>query len=399
MLTFTAIDKAIPKDKTYSLFDGEGLHVFIKPNGSKLWRFRYSFSGKENMLSFGSFPEVSMTAARAKRDDARKLIANGINPSQRRRDDKAAATVAARNTFRLVAEDYIEHLRAQGKAETTIIKRTWLLHDLASSLADRPIAEITAHEILAVLKRIERTGRRETAQRLRGTIGSVFRFAIATLRATNDPTYALRGALLAPIVEHRAAITDEKELGALMVCIDEYDGWETLRAALLFIALTMARPGDVRHMKRDEVNFEKAVWKIPADRTKMRRPHEVPLSKQALAVLHAIWDFSQHPLVFPSVRSLLKPLSENAMNSALRRMGYQKHEMTSHGFRASASTILHDRGYDSEHIEAALAHQDENEVRRAYKRTTYFNERVKLMQDWADLLDTFRALAIKREAA
>jgi integrase len=390
VLTVFALEKAKPREKPYKLSDGGGLSLHVQPNGSKLWRFRYRFGGKENMLAFGPFPAVTLASAREKRDAARRLIAEGIDPSQQRKNQRAANADAAKNTFGLIAAEYLEKLKAEGAAESTISKNTWLLEDLASPLTARPITEIKAAEILDLLRRIEKSGRRDTARRLRGTIGSVYRYAIATLRTESDPTYALRGALLQPIVQHRAAITDERELGALMRCIDEYDGWPTLRAALLFLALTMTRPGDVRHMRRTEVNFPKATWSIPAERMKMRRPHDVPLSRQALQVLREIWDVSQHELVFPSVRSLKKPLSENAMNSALRRMGYDKSEATAHGFRSSASTILNERGFNPDVVEAALAHEDEDEVRRAYNRSRYWTQRVELMQAWADLLDDFR---------
>jgi integrase len=390
VLTVFAIEKAKPREKPYKLSDGGGLSLLVEPNGSKLWRFRYRFGGKENMLAFGPFPAVTLASARHKRDAARRLIVEGIDPSQQRKDQKAANAEAGKNTFGVIAAEYLAKLKAEGSAESTLSKNKWLLKDLASPLAARPITEIKPAEILDLLRRIEKTGRRDTARRLRGTIGSVYRYAIATLRAENDPTYALRGALLQPIVQHRAAITDERELGALMRCIDEYDGWPTLRAALLFLALTMTRPGDVRHMRRTEVNFPKATWSIPAERMKMRRPHDVPLSRQALQVLREIWDVSEHELVFPSVRSLKKPLSENAMNSALRRMGYDKTEATAHGFRSSASTILNERGFNADVIEAALAHEDEDDVRRAYNRSRYWPQRVELMQAWADLLDRFR---------
>lgn len=399
-LTLFSIEKAKPGEKSYKLSDGNGLALLIEPSGSKLWRFRYRFGGKENMLTFGAFPEVSLASARTKRDDARRLIAEGIDPSQKRKAEKAAATTSAQNTFAALAAEYIKNLEEQGKAASTVDKNRWLLEDLAKPLASRPITEITPAELLDLLKRIEKSGRRDTARRLRGTIGSVYRFAISTLRATNDPTYALRGALLQPIVQHRAAITDERELGALMRSIDEYDGWPTLRAALLVLALTMTRPGDVRHMQRSEIIFPKATWRIPPERMKMRRPHDVPLSTQALAVLRDIWPLSEgHELVLPSIRSLVKPLSENAMNSALRRMGYDKDEATAHGFRSSASTILNERGFDDDVIEAALAHQEEDDVRRAYNRATYWPERVKLMQAWADLLDDFRRESLSRSVA
>jgi len=221
-----------------------------------------------------------------------------------------------------------------------------------------------------------------------------------TLRASNDPTVPLRGALLKPKVEHRAAITDEREFGVLISTIEEYDGWPTIRAALQLLALTMTRPGDVRGMRRSEIDFDKAVWRIPAERMKMRRPHDVPLSRQALEIIRDIWPLSDHgELVLPSVRSNKKPLSENALNCALRRMGFEKHEVTSHGFRATASTILNERGFNPDVIEAALGHQDKNAIRRAYNRATYWPERVKLMQTWADLLDGLKKDALTKARA
>jgi integrase len=389
-LTHTEVLNARKRETAYRLLDGEGLRLHVQTSGSKLWRFRYRYMDKENMLALGSFPEVSLAAARTKRDDAKKLLASGIDPSTQRKLDKIAAAVAAANTFGAIAAEYLERLKEKNSAETTIIKNRWLLEDLAAPLKNRPISSISPAEILIILQKIEKSGRRESARRLRGVIGSVFRLAIATLRAKDDPTYALRGALLPPIVQHRPAITDEVQLGALMRNIDEYDGWPTLRAAMLLLALTMTRPGDVRFMRRSEIIFPKVLWRILAERMKMRRPHDVPLSRQALAVLRSVWGLSSGELVLPSIRSWSTPLSEGAMNSALRRMGYAKDEMTAHGFRSSASTILNERGFNPDVIEAALAHQDEDEVRRAYNRTTYLKERITLMQDWADLLDTFR---------
>jgi len=390
-LSHFAITKARPKDKPYKLADGNGLYLLVQPGGGKLWRFRYRFAGKENMLAFGVYPDVSLSDAREKRDQARKLLAAGIDPSSRRKTDKAAAFVAARNTFGAVADEVLANKEANDAAASTLDKNHWLLKELAAPLEKRPIAEITAAEILQLLKRIEVSGRRETARRLRGLIGSVFRYAIVTLRANGDPTVALHGALLAPKVQHRAAIVDERRLGGLMRAIDEYDGWPTVTAALKFTALTFARPGEVRGAKRAEFHLENAVWRIPEERTKMRKPHEVPLSRQSREVLQNIWSLSDNgELVFPSIRSNRKPLSENALNSALRRMGYTKEEVTAHGFRSSASTILHERGFAPHVIEAALAHQDENEVRRAYNRAQYWPERIQLMQAWADLLDEFQ---------
>ena len=401
MLTDVAIRKSAARDRAYKLSDGGGLYLLTQPNGSKLWRLKYQYAGKEKLLSFGSYPTITLAEARSRRDEAKKLLASNIDPAAKKKLDKIAAATAAQNTFGAVAAEYLANLRENGVAESTLDKNRWLLEDLAAPLASRPVADIHPAEILDILKRIEKSGRRDTARRLRGTMGSVFRHAILTLRATIDPTFVLRGALLTPKVTHRPAITDEVELGRLMCSIDEYDGWPTLRAALQLVALTMTRPGDVRHMCRSEINFEKAVWRIPAERMKMRRPHDVPLSIQALEILRDIWPLSDHcDLVLPSIRSTRKPLSENAMNSALRRMGYAKDEMTAHGFRAAASTILNERGFRPDVIEAALAHQDENEIRRAYNRAAYWPERIQLLQAWADLLDEFKKLSVgNRHAA
>lgn len=393
-LTQLTIVKAAPKERPYKLSDGNGLHLLVRPNGSKLWRYRYRFAGKENMIGLGAFPSTGLAEARTKRDDAKKLLEAGTDPATQKRLDKIAAATASQNTFGALVEEYLANMRESGASDQTIKKNRWLLEKLAAPLARRPIAEITAAEILDLLKRIEKSGRRETARRLRGTIGSIFRYAIVTLRATDDPTAPLQRALLAPNVQGRAAIIDERQLGALMIAIDEYDGWPTIRAGLMLLALTMTRPGDVRHMRRAEIDFEKAMWRIPAERMKMRRPHDVPLSRQALELLTDIWSLSDEgSFVLPAIRSTARPLSENAFNSGLRRMGYASHEMTAHGFRATASTILNERGFDPEVIETALAHQDKNDVRRAYNRAKYWNDRVNLMQAWADLLDEFRERA------
>jgi integrase len=390
-LTDLAVRNAKPRTKPYKISDGGGLFLLLQPNGSKLWRLKYRSQGKEKLLACGSYPMTSLAEAREKREAARKLLSNGEDPSQKRKEAKLQAALATQNTFGLIAAEHIERLKATDKAHRTIEKNRWLLTDLASRLTDRPVAEITSAEILDVLLRIEKSGRRESARRLRAAISSVFRLAIVTLRAESDPTFPLRGALLAPKVVHRAAIVDEVSLGGLLRAIDEYDGWPTITAALKFAALTFARPGEIRGARRGEFDLGKAVWQIPAERTKMRRPHGVPLSRQAVAVVEGIWTLSDHgDLVFPSIRSNRRPLSENAFNAALRRMGYTKDEMTAHGFRSTASTILNEHGFNPDVIEAALGHQDTNAIRRAYNRATYWPERVKMLQAWADMLDDFR---------
>jgi integrase len=393
ILTHFDIKNAKPTQKPYKLTDGGGLYLLVQPNGSKLWRLKYRFLGKERLLAFGAYPLFTLAEARAKRDEAKKLLAAGTDPSVKKKLDRIAAENSAKCTFGIVAAEFLESHEAKGSAESTKNKVRWLLQEIAAPIANRPIAQITPAELLDLLKRVERSGRRETAKRLRATISAVFRLAIVTLRAEHDPTAPLKGALIAPNVRHRAAITDERHLGGLLRSIDEYDGWPTIKAAMLFTALTCARPGEVRGARRAEFDLDRSVWRIPAERAKMRRHLDVPLSRQAKAILAEVWPLSEDSgLVFPSIRSNQRPLSENAMNSALRRMGFTQHEMTSHGFRSTASTILNERGVRPDVIEAMLGHQNESAVRRAYNRASYWPERVELMQRWANMLDEFRKL-------
>lgn len=307
-LSQLAITNAKSKDKPYMLLDGEGLHLQVHTSGSKLWRLRFRFSGKANMMSLGPFPAVSLKDAREKRGEIKKQIAAGIDPSLRKKLDRISAT--SPNTFGAIADEYIANLKANDAADITISKKRWFLEDLAAPIRNRPVNEIVPAELLDILKKIEASGRRDTAHRLRSVMGSVFRLAVATLRASNDPTYALRGALLKVKVKHRAAITDECELGRFLLALDAYDGWPILQSAFQFLILTMSRPGDVRHMRRNEVDFEKRLWRIPAERMKMRRAHDVPLSRQSLEILKSVWPLNEgHELVFPSLaptRSLFR---------------------------------------------------------------------------------------------
>ena len=396
-LTHLAVRNAKPKKKPFKMADGGGLFLQVQPNGSKLWRLKYRYDGKEKLLSFGPYPLIGIAEARGKRDEAKRVLVEGSDPAAQKKQEEIAAKTAARNTFGLVVEEYLENMAANDRAPATISKAKWLLQDLASPLSKRPVNEITAAEVLDLLKRIERSGRRETAKKLRGTLSAVFRLAIVTLRAENDPTTALRGALVPPKTKGRPAITDEGELGALLCAIDDYSGWPTVAAALKFLLLTCVRPGEVRGAVRSEFDLDKAVWRIPESRMKMRRPHDVPLSHQALQIVRDQWPIpDEAELIFPSIRSNRQQLSENAFNAALRRMGYTKDEVTSHGFRATASTILNSRGFDPDVIEAILAHQDKNAIRRAYNRSSYWDQRVIVMQEWADLLDEFRSLGLGR---
>ena len=383
--------KAKPAAKPYKIFDGGGLYLHVQPTGSKLWKQKYRFNKKEKVLSFGKYPTISIAQARKLRDEAKEKIAQGTDPSVEKRLAKITAETASRQTFGLIAEEYLQNLEANGAAQSTLKKTSWLLQDLASSLSKRPIKEISAAEILHILKKVEETGRRETAKRLRGTIGSVFRLAIVTLRAETDPTTALQGALLAPKVKGRSAITSEAKLGALLRAIDDYDGWPIISHALNFLMLTCVRPGEVRGALKAEFDLKNAKWEIPAERMKMRQPHAVPLSNQATEILHQAFELPDNSrYVFPSLRSSDRPLSDNSFNAALRRMGYTKEEVTAHGFRVSASSILNNRGVDGDVVEAILAHQDKNTIRRTYNRATYWEQRQEVMQQWADMLDEFR---------
>ncbi|MFT9454136.1 tyrosine-type recombinase/integrase [Komagataeibacter saccharivorans] len=394
-LTDTACRAAKGREADYKLSDGGGLYLLVKPSGARLWNQAYRFSGKQKKLSHGAYPVVSLAEARRLRDEAKTLLASGVDPGANKKAAKLTAVISATNTFGGIAGEYLQRIEDEGAAASTVAKNRWLLVDLAGpDLAARPIADISPAEILTLLQGIERSGRRETARRLRSLIGTVFRFAVSTLRAKDDPTLLLRGALKAPKVHHRAAITDEKRFGALLAAIDAYDGWPTLQAALQFTALTFARPGEIRGATWAEIDMEEAVWRIDGSRTKVRRPHDVPLSRQALAVLREVREVRRmSALVFPSIRSSARPLSENAMNAALRRMGFTQDEMTAHGFRAAASSILNERGFRPDVIEAALGHQDQNKIRRTYNRASYWQERTELMQAWADRIDQMKRTA------
>jgi integrase len=391
-----AIRNAKPSTGIVKMSDGGGLQLWIMPNGSKLWRVAYRFSGKQKrlqkLLTLGAYPAVSLSSARQGRDDAKALLAKGIDPAEQRRRDEEARADSNANTFAKLAAEVLEKKRKEGKASGTLAKREWFNRLADADLGHRAIRDITASDVLAVLRKAEGRGLIETAHKLRASIGEVFRYAIATQRADNDPTYALRGALQTPVTKHRAAILDPQELGGLLRAIDGFKGQPTTTAALKLMALLFPRPGELRWAEWQEFDLDKAVWIIPASRTKMRREHRVPLPRQAIAILKGLQAYTGHcALVFPGLGSLKRPISENTLNGALRRMGYAQDEMTSHGFRAAASTLLNEAGlFSADAIERALAHQDADAVRRAYARGAHWQERVALAQWWADNLDTLR---------
>jgi integrase len=380
------IRHAKPQAKPYKMSDGGGLQLWISPDGAKRWRLAYRFGGKQKALAIGVYPAVGAKQARDEREKAKALLAAGQDPSAVRKLTKASAISAAANTFDAVADELLAKKSREGKAERTSSKIEWLLSLARPDLGPRPIAQITAAEVLRVLKIVEARGKLETAKRLRATIGQVFRLAIATGRAENDPTGALRGALAAPVVRHRAAIIDPKGFGALLRAIDGYEGAPETKAALLLSALTFCRPGEIRSAEWVEIDLQNAVWSIPAEKMKMRRPHRVPLSKEAVAVLDSIKLITgNYRFVFPSARSHKRCMSENTITGALRRLGFTKDEMTAHGFRSAASSILNESGlWNADAIERQLAHVDNDSVRRAYARADFWDERVRMMQWWAD---------------
>jgi integrase len=331
---------AKPSPKPYKLSDAGSLHLLITPNGSKLWRLSYRFGNKQRLLALGKYPDTSLSEARDKRDASKKLLADGVDPSEQRRIDKVTAKVSRANTFASVADELVSKKITEGKAASTVGKARWLLDKASADFGQRAIAEVSASEILETLRRVEASGTIDTAHRLRAVIGEVFRFAIATNCATTDPTTALRGALVAPKVTHRPAITDPVAFGALLRAIDSYDGQPETRAALQLLALLFPRPGELRQSIWEEFDLAAGIWVIPAIRTKMRREHRVPLPTQAVAILKdlkAVTGHGKAGLLFPGVRVLSRPVSDGTLNAALRRMGYSADEMTSHGFRASAS--------------------------------------------------------------
>lgn len=355
-LTDTQIRTAKPGDRPYKLPDGGWLFLVVNPTGSKLWRMAYRLDAKERTLSFGAYPTVGLRAARDRRDEAKELLAAGQDPGQKKKADKIARAISAATTFESVGEEYLDKLRREARAPATIDKVMWLLALAAPKLGKRPIAEISPPEVLALLKGIENRGNLETAKRLRGTVGAIFRYAIATARATNDPTLALRGAISAPRVKHRAAITDPVAFGALLRAIDGFQGQPSTVAALKLLPLVFTRPGELRMAEWAEFDLENAVWTVPAARTKMRREHRVPLARQALAILEWLRPLTgEGRLVFPGTRTATRPISENTLNAALRRLGYSQDEVTSHGFRATASTLLNESGrFSADAIERAL---------------------------------------------
>lgn len=402
-LTDVQIRTAKPQAKDVKLFDGGGLFLQVTPSGGKLWQLKYRFEGKEKLLALGAYPAVTLQEARKRREDAKTLLANGADPGAVKKAQKASKGEANPNSFEVVAREWAEkHSRkwVENHAEKTLNR---LERDLFPWIGNRPIAEITAPELLKVLQRIEERGAPETARRAMQNCSQIFRYAIATARANRDTAADLRGSIARPKVKHRASITDPKKIGGLLKAIEGYEGTFPTKCALKLAPMLFVRPGELRNAEWSEFDIEAAEWRIPAARMKMREQHIVPLSRQALAILQEL-----HPLtgrgryVFPGARTNGRPMSNNTVNAALRRLGYPKDEITGHGFRSMASTLLNEQGWNRDAIERQLAHAERDEVRAAYNYAEHLPERRKMMQKWADYLDALKAggqvIAFRREA-
>ena len=383
-------------DTPYRKTDEKGLYLEIRPTGAKRWFFKYRVLGSEKRLTLGDWPEVSLAAARDLRDQARRAVKDGGDPLHDRKKKKIMARLSADNSFQSVAEEFIAvKFVGNQKAAATIEKARWYLSHLTKPIGGRPIAEVEPSELLAVLKKLERAGKRETAVRTRAFASRVFRHGVAMALCKADPAALLGDALMSPIVKHHAAILDPTKLGELLNAIDEYGGGVIVKIAMQLLPHVFVRPGELRHAKWDEIDWEGAVWRVPAERTKLRRPHSVPLPSQSIALLkelrrHTGW----MDWMFPGERSHKKPMCENAINIALRRMGFDRDTVTAHGFRATASTLLNESGlWHPDAIERALAHGHSDAVRGTYARGQHWEERVKMAQWWSDHLDGLRTHA------
>lgn len=389
-LTDTAAKNAKPqpdgKPKKYS--DGGGLFLLANPNG-KYWRYKYRLDGKEKTLSIGSYPEISLKEARTRHEEARALLARGIDPSSHKQATKGARLAETANTFQTVATEWLVKFTADQVPEHIDRQKRRLERHVFPWIGSRIIGELEPPDILAVLRRIEDAGTLETAHRVKTIIGQVFRYAVATGRATRDQTADLKGALPPAKGNHFAAITDPQQIGELLRVMADYRGAIETRIALLLSAYLFTRPGELRQMEWAEIDG--AVWTIPAEKMKAGRVHVVPLGKQALALLDELRPLTgRRRYVFPSRTDTSKPMSSNTVRSALIRMGYSGDSMTAHGFRALASTRLYEMGYHSDLIEKQLAHSIGSEVRRAYDRSQHIGQRTAMMQQWADYLDSLR---------
>jgi len=389
-LSDAQVRNAKPKTKPYKLADGEGLFLVIMPSGSKYWRLRYFFAGKEKLLALGVYPEINLADARERRAQARKVLAAGSDPSEAKKEAKRQATLRSSNAFEVVAREWLEKREHEWAPSHACRQRAQIEKHILPKLGKRPIAEITAPEVLAMLRVIEEKGVLDTAGRMMQVTGQIFMYAIATGRAERNPVPDLRGALKRPVVKHHSFLT-ENELPDYLKKLAAYDGSPQTRLALRLLLLTFVRTNELRGALWTEIDWDKKEWRIPADRMKMKQLHIVPLSKQAISVLRELQKCSgNREYVFPNEHNPTTFMSENTMLYALYRMGYHS-RATGHGFRSTASTILNENGFRPDLIERQLAHSERNNVRAAYNHAQYLPERRQMMQWWADYLDSAAA--------
>lgn len=385
-LSDLAVRTAKASEKARKMTDEKGMYLLIQPGGTKLWRMDYRFEGKRKTLALGTYPEISLAQARDKRDEARKLLAREIDPSAKRKLDKADRLEAQANTFEAIARDWMK-VRGKEWSEGYAGKTKACMERHAFPvIGSKPIKNIISPELLGMLRAIENRGTVDMAHRIQQHCGAVFRYAISTGIANTDPTLSLHDALSTVKAKHYAALTDPKDFAELLRCIDEYRGEVTTKIAMLMLAYTFQRTKEIRFAEWSQFDFEAALWRIPDHVMKMREAHIVPLSQQVIGYLKELRILTgSSRLLFPSTTNRDRPISENTVTYALARMGF-KGRMTGHGFRSVASTILNEQGYRHDVIERQLAHAEKNQVRAAYNRAEYLPERKKMMQEWADYL-------------
>lgn len=390
-LTSIQITRAKASEKVYRLYDQRGLYLEVNPAGGKYWRLKYRFAGKEKRLALGVFPTVTLADARSATEHAKSLLRQGIDPGEKRKAEKRTKRALDADTFQVIADEWIRLQNASWSSNTSQNTESRLKRYVYPYIGSRPISEILPTEVLSLLRRIEDRGHIDTAHRVKQRCSQIFRYAIVTDRAERDPAADLKGALAPLQTRHRAAITEPKEVGALLLSIGQYHGSSITRAALILLAYTFVRPGELRKALWEEFNLSDSIWRIPAKRMKLGLDHLVPLSRQAINVINDLKKISgDSSYLFPSPHAKQRPISENALNTALRRIGYTKHEMTAHGFRTVASTLLHENGWHTDIVERQLAHIERNSVKAAYNRAQHFHERHRMMQEWADYLDNLK---------
>ena len=382
----------VPEGKKQAkISDGGGLFLLVTSAG-KYWKLAYRFGGKQKTLSLGVYPRISLKEARIRREDAKGLLDQGIDPSEKKKKEKRrAAAQSDAITFEAVATEWMVKQSPTWVQTTAVNKQAMLDKHIIPWIGSLPIAEIEAPDVLSVVQRAESRGTIETAHRLRMLCSQVFRYGVATGRIKSDPTRDLQGALVPLTVTHRATITEPKAVGGLLRAIQNFEGTLVVKCALQITPYVFVRPGELRHAEWSEIDLEAAEWRIPAEKMKMRVVHIVPLANQVVDILKELQPLTgRGKYVFPSIRNVHRPMSENTVNASLRRIGYEKSEICAHGFRAMASTILHEQGWNSDIIERQLAHKEGNAIKGAYNHARHLPERVKLMQHWADYLDGLR---------